>query len=153
MTTPRLVLDTNVCLDLFVYRDPRASALADALASGRYRAVSDSDCRDEWQRVLAYPQLGLDSQTQAQALQAYDALVQVLPEAERRPPPQTALPRCADPDDQKFLELAYAADASCLLSRDHALTMLGRRSARAGLFEIMTPQAWASVEALRNGNP
>lgn len=153
MTAPRarLVLDTNVCLDLFVFRDPRTRALADALASGRVEAVSDADCRDEWLRVLTYPQLGLDAQAQAAALQAYDACVRVLAETERRPQPEPALPRCADPDDQKFLELAYAADAACLLSRDHALTVLGRRNARAGLFEIMTPQAWAGVDAYRHG--
>lgn len=152
MTTPRprLVLDTNVWLDLFVFRDPHAAALAEALASGRIEAVSDADCRDEWQRVLAYPQLGLDAQAQADALRAYDAVVRVVAEAERRPPPAIPLPRCADPDDQKFLELAHAADASCLLSRDHALTVLGRRNVRAGLFEIMTPQAWAGVDAFRN---
>lgn len=151
MTTPRprLVLDTNVCLDLFVFRDPHAAALAQALASGRVEAVSDADCRDEWQRVLAYPKLGLDAQAQADALRAYDATVRVLADSERRPPPERALPRCADPDDQKFLELAHAADASCLLSRDHALTVLGRGNARAGLFEIMTPQAWAGVDAFR----
>ena len=29
--TPRIVLDTNVCLDLFVFGDPRVAALRDAL--------------------------------------------------------------------------------------------------------------------------
>ncbi|MBW8810763.1 MAG: PIN domain-containing protein, partial [Lysobacter sp.] len=60
-----------------------------------------------------------------------------------------ALPRCADPDDQKFLELALAANARWLLSRDHALLVLGRRTARAGLFEILTARAWVAVQNLR----
>ncbi|HEU4777610.1 MAG TPA: PIN domain-containing protein, partial [Telluria sp.] len=42
----RIVLDTNVCLDLFVFRDPRWSDLLAALESGAVEAVTRADCRD-----------------------------------------------------------------------------------------------------------
>lgn len=57
-------------------------------------------------------------------------------------PDEACLPRCADPDDQKFLQLALAAGASWLLSKDKELLKLDRRTRRAGLFAILLPQDW-----------
>ena len=47
------------------------------------------------------------------------------------------MPRCSDPDDQKFLELAAATRAQILVSKDRALLKLRRRCAPQ--FRIMTP--------------
>lgn len=138
---PRVVLDTNVCLDLFVFHDPRVVALGAALQSSQVHAVTDAACREEWLRVLRYPQLALDEAAQAIAVAAFDALVECMPtgEPEAALPP---LPRCGDPDDQKFLELARNAGAGWLVSRDDELLRLGRRTRLDGLFEIIEPQAW-----------
>ena len=68
------VLDTNVCLDLFVFADPRAAKLHDVLQAGTLRVVCDADCREEWRCVLAYPQWKLDVATQATHLAQLDAL-------------------------------------------------------------------------------
>ena len=138
---PRMVLDTNACLDLFVFRDPRVAALLAALQSGQFQAVTDDACRDEWLRVLQYPLLALDEAARAGAVAAFDAIVECVPvdESEAALSP---LPRCRDPDDQKFLELARNAGASWLVSRDDELLRLGRRTRRDGLFEIIEPQAW-----------
>ncbi len=38
-----LVLDTNVCLDLFVFRDPRWHALLSALRQSQVRAYTRAD--------------------------------------------------------------------------------------------------------------
>jgi putative PIN family toxin of toxin-antitoxin system len=136
---PRVVLDTNVCLDLFVFGDPRVATLRAALESGDVVAVTDTECREEWLRVLEYPQLRLDEAARATAIAAFDARVQLLPKAVV---PEGVLPRCADPDDQKFLHLAHACGARWLLSRDDALLVLARRTRRDGLFEILLPDAW-----------
>ncbi|HEY5804008.1 MAG TPA: putative toxin-antitoxin system toxin component, PIN family [Lysobacter sp.] len=141
----RVVLDTNVCLDLFVFDDPRVAALRSALASGDVVAVSNGECRNEWLRVLAYPQLRLDETTRSAAIAAFDAQVQCLPASTV---PDGALPRCADPDDQKFLRLAFTAGARWLLSRDDALLVLARRTRRDGLFDVLVPEAWPG-EAIR----
>lgn len=73
---------------------------------------------------------------------AFDQVVSLLPTAGMVPLPEIKLPRCADPDDQKFLELALASGAQCLLSKDKALLQLARRTAREGWFQILCPSAW-----------
>lgn len=138
---PRVILDTNVCLDLLLFGDPRATALHVALRAGVVQAVSDAECRDEWLRVLDYPRLQLAADVRAGLVQAFDALMAGATEASSRP--EVRLPRCADPDDQKFVQLAHASGARWLLSRDRDVLALGRRTARAGWFEILTPQAWS----------
>jgi predicted nucleic acid-binding protein len=60
-----IVIDTNVCLDLFVFRDPRWAPLLAALESGRVRAVTRADCRDEYRIVLHYSHLPLDDDAAA----------------------------------------------------------------------------------------
>jgi putative PIN family toxin of toxin-antitoxin system len=136
---PRVVLDTNVCLDLFVFGDPRVATLRAALESGDVVAVTDTECREEWLRVLEYSQLRLDEAARAAAITAFDAQVRLLPKSVVL---DGVLPRCADPDDQKFLQLAHACGARWLLSRDDALLVLARRTRRDGLFEILVPDAW-----------
>lgn len=139
---PRLVLDTNVWLDLLVFADPRVAALADALRGRRVLAISRADCRDEWRRVLGYPRLALDAATQATLIARHDALVVPIPDDAALP---ARLPRCADRDDQKFLELAAQGGAAALLSRDAALLALARRTRRDGLFAIVPPWHWREV--------
>lgn len=151
--SPRLVLDTNVCLDLFVFDDMEVAPLRAALRQGSVVAVTHADCRDEWLRVLDYPQLGLDAARREAARRAFDATVHLLAvdlaappghagDGDIHPTQSPRLPRCADPDDQKFLQLALASGARWLLSRDAALLALARRCTRDGLFSILPPHAW-----------
>lgn len=143
---PRIVLDTNVCLDLFLFDDVRAAPLREALRCGAAVAVTDVLCRDEWCRVLSYAALGLDTGQQAEAAVEFDrwvALLDAFPLPDEPPRQEPPLPRCRDPDDQKFLELARRCRARWLLSRDAHLLAVGRRTAHEGGFEILTPQAWA----------
>lgn len=144
---PRIVLDTNVCLDLFVFRDPLCSHLLAALQGGAVQAVTRDDCREEWQRVLHYPQLPIDDRQRPVFREAYDALIQLLPLEASTAPDDIPLPRCADPDDQKFLELALASGARWLLSKDNELLKLDRRTRSAGLFAIRLPQLWSIADA------
>ena len=158
---PRVVLDTNVCLDLFVFDDPRVAPLRAALQGGNVIGVTDAECREEWQRVLDYPALGLDTTQRNVARIAFDAVMKSWPQldgtgesrsgdsgastaADAASTAAPHLPRCADPDDQKFLQLAHACGARWLLSRDDALLVLARRCARDGLFTILAPQAWSA---------
>ncbi|MGN6481755.1 putative toxin-antitoxin system toxin component, PIN family [Luteibacter sp.] len=136
--TVRVVLDTNVCLDAFVFCDPRAATLVAAIEAGEVEAVTRDDCRAEWLAVLDYPTLRLDAARRTAAVSRFDALVRVLPplDCEKKPP------RCKDPDDQKFLELAAASRASIVFSRDAEVLRLGRRTKREGLFDIMRPEEW-----------
>lgn len=139
----RIVLDTNVCLDLFVFHDPRWAPLLARLQSGEVEAVTRADCRDEYLVVLHYPHLPLDETSRAQAQAAFDALIKVVA------PDQKAirLPVCTDRDDQKFLELARDAAAQALVTKDKALLKLARKTAQAGMFHILTPEAWVKALA------
>jgi putative PIN family toxin of toxin-antitoxin system len=144
---PRIVLDTNVCLDLLVFGDSLCSHVLAALRSGAVQAVTREDCREEWQRVLHYPQLPIDAQLRPALRDAFDALNQLLPpEASTLGEDALPLPRCADPDDQKFLELALASGARWLLSKDKELLKLDRCTRASGLFSIRLPQLWSIAE-------
>ena len=135
---PRIVLDTNVCLDLFVFNDPRWEQLAASIRSGHTRAVTRSECRDEYCAVLRYPHLKLDDAGRAAATARFDALLELV----ELPPSPVRLPVCTDRDDQKFLELARDARADVLITKDKALLKLARKTAQAGLFRILLPEAW-----------
>lgn len=144
MIPKRIVLDTNVCLDLFVFRDPRWAVLLEALRSGAVEAVTREDCRREWQIVLGYPHLPLDDAGRRQAEEQFDALIRCLPapSSSDAASGMPRLPLCKDGDDQKFLEAARQAGAGVLITKDKALLKLARRTARDGLFAILTPESW-----------
>ena len=146
MIPNRLVLDTNVLLDLFVFHDPRWNGLLDALRSGAIQGVTREDCRQEWLHVLHYPHLPLDEQKRQAAMTEFDRLIQIseVGDAASR---SATLPVCSDRDDQKFLELARDAQAAVLVTKDKALLKLARRTAKAGMFRILTPQAWLQEQA------
>ncbi|WP_183378234.1 MULTISPECIES: putative toxin-antitoxin system toxin component, PIN family [unclassified Herbaspirillum] len=135
----RVVLDTNVCLDLFVFRDPRWMDLLDALRSRRIEAVTREDCRMEWLIVLDYPHLPVKDEDKLAIRAAFDDLITCLPNASVN---TFGLPICSDPDDQKFLELALQSGAQTLLTKDKALLKLAKKTARRDMFAIMTPQTW-----------
>jgi uncharacterized protein len=143
----RVVLDTNVCLDAFVFDDPRAATLAAAITAGDVEAVTRADCRDEWLSVLAYPALKLDEARREEAAARFDRWVRLLEDApaDDATAPPVSLPRCRDPDDQKFLQLAAASRAAVLFSRDAEVLRLARRTVRDGLFQIMKPEDWAGL--------
>lgn len=142
MIPKRIVLDTNVCLDLFVFRDPRWRLLDTALRCGQVQAVTREDCRREWQIVLHYPHLPLDDDSRVRCAAEFDALIACLPAQDMTTNLDIRLPVCRDTDDQKFLELARDAKAALLITKDKALLKLAKRNARAGLFHIIPPEAW-----------
>ena len=80
-------------------------------------------------RVMArgFAKRTLDAAAQAAALATCRRLAKRIdaaaPEGAR-----AALPRCGDPDDQKFLEAALAANAQFLITKDRKLLALARKS-------------------------
>lgn len=130
----RLVLDTNVLLDLWLFEDPSVQSLRWALASGGARALRSAACDAEFIDVLARPAFGLDQATRDALWARWMACSE--PIGAVAPAPLA----CADPDDQKFLDAAFSACASALLTRDRALLLLARRAAAAGL-SICVPSA------------
>ena len=137
-----VVLDTNVVLDLTVFADPGVAALRRGLDEGTLHALVNAQTLEELRLVLAYPRLGCDAAAQAAALDWYAGrATRVAEPPEDDPRPESRCPlRCrADPDDQKFLDLAWRAGARWLISKDKALLMLARAAARHGRFAIVAP--------------
>jgi uncharacterized protein len=137
---PLLVLDTNVVLDWVAFGDPRVQSIVDAIERGVLRVATSGACLQELRRALGYPQVKLDVAAQALAFARYRAHARefYVPE----PAEAVALPVCGDPDDQKFLELAWHARASHLLTRDKALLKLARRAAESCRFAVLAPDAF-----------
>ena len=136
---PRLwVLDTNVVLDLIHWNDPGVAPLAAALRSGAVVACTDESCLKELELVLARPEFLGDAPRAREHAATYRAAARVIAADGR--PALPSLPRCKDPDDQKFLELARAYGAELLVTKDKALLALARRK-HALAFRIATPEA------------
>ena len=134
----RLVLDTNVVLDLVVFGDPRVQRIAQAIGSGAATPVANRDCLEELRRVLEYPRLKLDAAARREAFERFRSQATLLevPQAPAR------VPLCSDADDQKFLDLAWHARAHCLVTRDKALLGLARAIARLGGFAVVRPEGF-----------
>jgi len=140
----RLVLDTQVWLDWLVFDDPATLPLRALAAAERAEIFIDAACEAELERVLGYP-LGrrrLDAGLQAACLAQCRAIAK---RVEKDFSEKGALPLCSDPDDQKLLELALAARADCLVTRDRALLAL-----RTPLFQILTADALSCTSRSRH---
>lgn len=132
-----LVLDTNIVLDMLVFRDPRThalhAALFDDLVVPDLRWLATAPMREELARVLEYPHIaarlafhGLHS---AQVLSQFDARARIVPVAPKAPA------TCKDPDDQKFIDLAVSHGAT-LLSKDKAVLCMRRRLIKLGVVDV-----------------
>ena len=147
----RLVLDTNVWLDWLVFDEPGLAPLREAHAAGRIEIVMDEACEGELVRVLAYDlgkhSIGADAQAECIArcrgvVKRVEATAASNATAISTASAAAGLPRCSDPDDQKFLELALAAGADVLVTKDQALLELARRALP---FRISAPQALGAL--------
>jgi putative PIN family toxin of toxin-antitoxin system len=142
----RVVLDTNIFLDCWVFDDPAARALKAALETGRVLAARSAATDNELADVLARPRFGLapaaiaalmNDWTLRASLHAVDLVCPI---------------RCADPDDQKFLDLALAARAHALFTKDKAL-LATAAGARALDLHVALPDAARSVLFLEDDLP
>ncbi len=120
----RIVLDTNIVLDVFVFNDAAAKPVKDALEAGELDWLATQPMRDELARVLAYPQivprLNFYQLSAGDVLAAFDRHVRLTEVAAK------AGVTCSDADDQKFIDLAVSHQA-LLLSKDrHVLSMTKR---------------------------
>jgi putative PIN family toxin of toxin-antitoxin system len=120
-----VVLDTNIVLDIYLFRDPRVVGVHDALMAGQMRWTATQRMRDELARVLAYAHIDRwmshhDRHAQ-QVLDAVDPMWTLSPDAPSAP----ASLRCRDKDDQMFIDLALS-HRCLLLSKDREVLRLKR---------------------------
>jgi len=149
----RIVIDTNVCLDLFVFNDHRWTKILAALQSGDVQAVTKKECKDEWMAVLKYPHLPVTADNLGHICSQFDELIDCVEAPVKE---EIKLPVCSDKDDQKFMEIARDSGAQFLLTKDKALLKLAKRIRKLGLFSIETPEQFLhsysafSTEPTRN---
>lgn len=132
------VLDTNVVLDWLVFADARVMRWGRSIESASVRWMRTAAMADELDRVLAraWPARWLLDRVAITARAAGHACCVAAPS----PQAVRHAPRCANPDDQMFIDLAVALQARWLLTRDRALLRLGPQARRFGI-EIVTPAA------------
>lgn len=124
MTAAKVVLDTNIVLDVFVFADAAAEPVRQGLRDGSLDWIATAPMRIELERVLAYPQIvprlafyGLAAAAVLGAFDRHARLVAVAPKIGFS---------CKDPDDQAFIDLAAAYRAQ-LLSKDRAVLCMRKR--------------------------
>ncbi|MBE0475147.1 MAG: putative toxin-antitoxin system toxin component, PIN family [Rhodoferax sp.] len=120
----RVVLDTNIVLDAFVFDDPASRPLKSALAAQQLEWIATKAMRDELARVLCYPKIvprmAYYQVTSSHVLAQFDGQATLVDTA-----PKAGV-TCRDPDDQMFIDLAVSHQA-LLLSKDQAVLCMHKR--------------------------
>jgi predicted nucleic acid-binding protein len=137
LSPPAVVIDTNVVLDWLVFDDPQVHPIVAAVEAGALRWLRSAAMAQELERVLDYPHVAARGADKTTVLAR--AAQHATPVPPARPAPLTL--RCADPDDQGFIDLALAHPGSLLVSRDKALLALRRRALARGV-QVLTPAQW-----------
>jgi predicted nucleic acid-binding protein len=132
-----VVLDTNVVLDWLLFGDARCAFLLPRLQAGRWRWHGCARMRDELAQVLPRPELQRWSPKGEHILSTYDQLINTTAD-----PLTDGTLKCADADDQVFIDLAVAVGARWLFTRDRALLDLARPAERRGV-HVLTPASWS----------
>ena len=151
-----VVIDTNVILDMFLYSDPRVSALVSALNSGELQWLATRVMREELARVLQYEHLQKRLMAKASAVGASSdegsaaaTALLILETMDQQAHVLEVAPRasyvCKDVDDQKFIDLAQA-HRSMLISKDKAVLSMKNRMARVGVQVMSVYEKTSSLE-------
>jgi putative PIN family toxin of toxin-antitoxin system len=120
----RVVLDTNVAVSAILFEHGRLTWIREAWTLGRIRPLVDRPCLDELLRVLTCPKFRLDEAEIRSLLGSYLPHVETVEVSG----PVRGLPRCKDPEDREFLELAARGGAEVLVTGDAALLDLAGRT-------------------------
>ena len=118
--TRRVVLDTNVVTSALIFPGPSTARIRQAWLRGEITPLVCRETTLELVRVLAYPRFKLNEDEHAQLLADYLPCCEVVALDSDSP----RGPRCKDPHDQVFIQLALVAAAECIVSGDRALLEL-----------------------------
>ena len=143
MNPKLIVIDSQSLFDWLVFHNPSAQRWASTLSGVDWKWIFTSDMKAEFDFVAAkgfgerWP-VSFDDVASAWSTMAW----QVDTPAELG---VSARLHCTDRDDQKFIDLAIAAGAHTLISRDKALLRLARKAAARHGLRICTPANWSAT--------
>lgn len=137
-TATRLVLDTNIVMDMLHFANRHTTPLRAGIDSGRLQCFTDSECLAELERVTGYPEFDMDTAKRQALMEKYRGFVVVCDAIGEENYP---LPRCRDADDQKFLILGARCRADLLITRDKLLLKLARHRHKPPPYGIVTAEA------------
>jgi putative PIN family toxin of toxin-antitoxin system len=126
---PRLVLDTNVILDLLVFKDPSAEPIRLLLDAKQVDAVRSEASMLELVDVIQRPTFKLSQEEQEMILQAWESVTRLLENTAIESAPFI----CRDADDQIFLDMAFSLRPALLLSKDLRVLELQATAQRHGI--------------------
>lgn len=112
LNVPVCVLDTNIILDIFLFKDAKVQPLALAIQEGKIIPVGHFDTFAELADVISREQFHLTKNEQDAVLDHWvRAHLLISDSLEKKC-------FCKDPDDDKFFNLACLAKAAYLISKD-----------------------------------
>ena len=142
MSPKLIVIDSQSLFDWMVFRNPVCDRWDVTLSGSDWKWIFTSNMRAEFDFVAAK---GFGARWPVDA----DAIAATWSRHAREvetPPPLGAATRlhCTDADDQKFIDLAVAARAHTLVTRDKALLRLARKALERHGVRVCRPETWSA---------
>jgi len=125
---PKLVLDTNILLDLFYFKDQSVEGLLNSLVEHKITAYTCADIWAELEEVLARKPFAQSFEQIKAIRDTNSSLFEWL-----TPGVKKSGIKCSDPDDQIFIELAVTIAPCYLITKDKDLLRLSKRLLQANI--------------------
>jgi len=137
-----IVIDSQSLFDWMVFRNPTCDRWDVILAGSSWEWIFTSEMKAEFDFVAAKgfgERWPVDADAVASTWARHGHAVETPPQ-----PGATARLHCTDEDDQKFIDLAIAARAHTLVTRDKALLRLARKALERHGLRVCRPEIWSA---------
>lgn len=131
---PLVILDTNVLLDILLFKDAKVRMIREALQKGQLIAVGHFDSFYEFADVLARPLFKLTADELNKLLHSWIRIHRLYPHELKTES------FCRDRDDDKFFNLAKAVGAKFLISKDKKVLKAKGKAKQFGCLVINPEQ-------------
>lgn len=137
-----IVIDSQSLFDWMVFHNPVCAQWDAALGGPDWEWIFTSEVKAEFDHVAAkgFGERWPVDQDALSSMWSRHARMR-----ETTPPPGAATRlHCTDADDQKFIDLAIAARAHTLVTRDKALLRLARKALERHGVRVCRPETWSA---------
>jgi putative PIN family toxin of toxin-antitoxin system len=135
---PRVVLDTNILLDLFYFKDKSVAYLFECLKTEKVQGFTCELIWEEFAEVLARKPFNQTVEEVNLIWSNYQHLFKW-----QAPQRNNSGIKCSDPDDQIFVELAVELAPCSLITKDKDLLILHKKLQK---FQVQTLKQYLSEE-------